>query len=210
MTGKEFLTALMMLPFIAYVNIHNNIEVSDIIMAQPIRTAYRPEDDGITHINVYSRGKTELGQQLSHFAYSPFTHPELGFFTSVEGLWYFLKTRDDRLRDLYGFDAKVLGKQLPVVPKMREEDFHRFINLGNEAKLRQHPAILAELGRSRLSLTHYYTAGGYITQPKDSEWILAHLERIRLELDPQADASNLAFLARQSQQVIEDPQQSLF
>lgn len=31
------------------------------------------ENDGIDHINIYSKGKTELGCLLSNFAFSPFT-----------------------------------------------------------------------------------------------------------------------------------------
>jgi len=31
-----------------------------------------PEEDGITHINIYSKGKTDLGRMLSNFAKLPF------------------------------------------------------------------------------------------------------------------------------------------
>lgn len=33
---------------------------------------FKPEMDGIDHINVYSKGKTELGKLLSNFARTPF------------------------------------------------------------------------------------------------------------------------------------------
>ena len=32
---------------------------------------YKPKDDGITHINIYSQGKTQLGRFLSNFEPSP-------------------------------------------------------------------------------------------------------------------------------------------
>jgi hypothetical protein len=51
-----------------------------------------PHKDGIDHINIYSRGKTEVGRQLSNFAHTPFTHKDYGYFNSVEGLWYYLIT----------------------------------------------------------------------------------------------------------------------
>jgi hypothetical protein len=44
----------------------------------------KPSEDGVTHINVYSRGNTELGRLLSNFAHTPFSHPEFGEFASVE------------------------------------------------------------------------------------------------------------------------------
>jgi hypothetical protein len=50
----------------------------------------KPSEDGVTHINVYSRGNTELGRLLSNFAHTPFSHPEFGEFASVEGFWYWL------------------------------------------------------------------------------------------------------------------------
>ena len=30
-----------------------------------------PSKDGIDHINIYSKGKTELGKYLSNFTYAP-------------------------------------------------------------------------------------------------------------------------------------------
>jgi len=165
------------------------------------------ELDGKTHINVYSRGVTGLGRALSHFAQTPFEHPELGFFTSVEGLWYYLRTRDESLRDLAGFDAKKVGRELPLVhPQLPEAEFRRLINLGNEAKIHQTPAILDALGTTTLPLTHYYVTKGFGAKPADSEWILAHLETIRLTLNPHADASNIAYLEAKKKEVEQESQ----
>ena len=44
--------------------------------------------DGMTHINVYSKGKTEIGRWLSNFAYSPIDLGNEGYFSSIEGYWY--------------------------------------------------------------------------------------------------------------------------
>jgi hypothetical protein len=43
---------------------------------------YKPEDDGKTHINVYSKGLTELGQFLSNFAEAPAQTPDGEFILS--------------------------------------------------------------------------------------------------------------------------------
>ena len=48
-----------------------------------------PTEDGITHINIYSKGQTELGKMLSNFAKFPIQTVD-GNFMSVEGYWYFL------------------------------------------------------------------------------------------------------------------------
>ena len=44
---------------------------------------YLPIDEGVTHINIYSKSKLELGKLLSNFAKTPFTHPVYGEFASV-------------------------------------------------------------------------------------------------------------------------------
>lgn len=72
-----------------------------------------PDEDGITHINVYSKGKTELGQLLSNFAYTPFVHSEYGKFNSIEAFWYYYFTgcKHDDLKLLYGYKAKEKGRK---------------------------------------------------------------------------------------------------
>ena len=48
---------------------------------------YKPLNDGVDHINIYSRGKTQLGRMLSNFYLSPFNHPVYGGFNTVEGFY---------------------------------------------------------------------------------------------------------------------------
>lgn len=157
-----------------------------------------PALDGITHINIYSAGQTTLGQELSHFSRRPIVHPEFGHFDSNEGLWYWTSRRDDRLRHLSGFQAKQLGRSLPRLIELPEEEFRAIINLGNETKLNTYPAIKQALIESVLPLTHYYAKAynGVMTvkSPADSEWILAFFEKVRFEHNPAADMSNTKFL----------------
>ena len=48
-----------------------------------------PRDDGVHHLNVYTKAVTVLGRWLSNFTHSPFTHPEYGGkFESMEGFYY--------------------------------------------------------------------------------------------------------------------------
>ena len=52
------------------------------------------EDDGVTHINVYSKGATALGRALSNFARIPVVVVPNGRFESVEAYWYWLRVME--------------------------------------------------------------------------------------------------------------------
>jgi hypothetical protein len=94
-------------------------------MTQPT-TAIDPELDGVAYVNVYSKGRTELGRLLTNFAFAPFKHPRYGHFAGLEAFWYWLSTgrQHDKLRRLYGASAKMVGRTLPKVPY---EDFQKEI-----------------------------------------------------------------------------------
>lgn len=163
-----------------------------------------PEDDGKTHINIYSKGKTRLGRDLSNFAHTPFTHKEHGAFASVEGYWYWLTRQDERLRHAHGFEAKQLGQSLPEVKRWHSEKFQSLIVEALEAKLAKHPAISSELSKTSLPLTHYY-ANYYngklkVSTPPGSEFLLAHFEAHRLQHNPAADCTNTAKLEHRKEQ----------
>ena len=55
-----------------------------------------PRNDGIDHINVYSKGKTELGRMLTNFAYIPFEYKGIKY-ASVEAWWYCYLLGDNAL-----------------------------------------------------------------------------------------------------------------
>lgn len=138
---------------------------------------YYPEKDGVNHINVYSRGKTELGRLLTNFAETPFKHPEHGWFRTVEGFWYWLKTgkQYDQLRDVLGWEAKMLGKKWPSV---ETENFDNQIKAALRAKLIQHPHILRMLIDNELPLAHYYVMQGSVKQA-GHEWINEYFTEVR-------------------------------
>lgn len=141
-----------------------------------------PTLDGIDHINIYSKGRTELGRMLSNFAHSPFTHPEYGSFTSIEGFWYWMKTgkKHDTLRTLYGFKAKDVGKKLDTV---QCDEFNDEIIEAIRCKLRQNRNILRLLTESYLPFEHYYWYGD-VHNPKvynlpQYKWMIDEINRIR-------------------------------
>ena len=138
----------------------------------------RPEDDGITHINVYSKAQTELGRWMSNFAHTPFTINDHGTFASVEGYWYWLGCRDDQLRTCYGFQAKKLGRELPRTVHLPDAEFQHHIALALEIKAKAEPRMLAMLKKSTLPFAHYYVFANGV---KDAgyKWILEIWDAIR-------------------------------
>lgn len=139
------------------------------------------EIDGIDHINVYSKGKTDLGRWLSNFAESPFEHPCHGHFQSVEGYWYWLKTgqRHDSLRLLSGCHAKRKGRSYSTI---HCDDFKYYIEIALYSKVIQHPEWHEPIRNSTLPFTHYYVYGNNIKYVEGSEWIMDILEDIRYQL----------------------------
>lgn len=141
---------------------------------------YNPTEDGYGHINVYSKGRTEIGRLLSNFAKTPFVHPEDGEFDSVEGYWYWLGSRDNVLRRLSGSGAKVYGRRVQSSECLLPfEEFKRKVILALDAKLDQNPKILELLKKTNADLVHYYVFNGAVVEPAEHKWIIQHLEMRR-------------------------------
>ena len=125
-----------------------------------------PETDGVDHINVYSKGKTLLGRQLSNFAFTPFDYNGKRF-ASVEAWWYWQGRNHDEkeLRQLFGFKAKQIGRLLPRTPTPKTEELYTVYS----AKLAAHPQIQQALNNSTLPFSHYYVYND-ITTPA-TRWL---------------------------------------
>lgn len=150
--------------------------------------------DGVDYINIYSRGKTRLGRNLSHFARTPFIHPYFGPFESMEGFWFYMKTGKihDQLRYLYGNRAKQYGKNLAT---KYDVDFKEDILAGNYQKIIQNDGLRQAFINSELPLTHYYlfeqqvdafmdvgVRKSIVIFPKNSDWLIDGLEEIRIAM----------------------------
>jgi hypothetical protein len=145
---------------------------------------WNPAEDGISHINVYSRGKTEEGKWASNFQYAPFVHPTHGRFDSIEGLWYWLSVdpknpRRDWLRFAAGAEAKNMGRNLRGKDWVASPSFEESIRLGLRAKFDFHPARREAFQKTTLPLAHYYVMGGRVKSVSDGQWILDELDAIR-------------------------------
>jgi hypothetical protein len=145
-----------------------------------------PKHDGVDHINVYSRGLTQLGQALSNFAHIPFNHPQYGFFASVEAFWYWVGTgmKHDDLRRLYSGTAKSAGiRKNPV--KMDEHEFAKIIQDGLRLKIAQNPKLREALKASTLPFRHYFVYGNnppVVREQSKHMWQMKCLENIRTAL----------------------------
>lgn len=138
-----------------------------------------PTYDGVAHINVYSKGRTELGRLLSNFAYTPFTIPFLGMFNSVEGFWYYILTGNNVCRALSGWQAKDIGRKLPII---REVPTKRELKIAYKAKMKYNPIVRQGLLLNDLPLVHYYVYGDKIVVPEEWQWTATLWEEIKKEL----------------------------
>lgn len=129
--------------------------------------------DGETHINIYSKGKTEIGKWLSNFSYSPI-QTEYGWFNSVEGYWYWLTTLNDKLRDLHGFSAKKFGKESENIQQLSDEEFKNYICKAIDVKLKTRAKWVSE--SVNLPLAHYYEYGGKKVEKPEYNCITEHIE----------------------------------
>lgn len=125
---------------------------------------FNPENDGVDHINVYSQAKTQLGRFLTNFSYAPFTCED-GRFQYVEGYWYWLSCKDDKLRTLSGFAAKKYGREVRASDWCDDSEFKRKICAAIKRKICS-SSYLREFKRSTLPFVHYYNFGGKIVEPQ--------------------------------------------
>jgi len=150
-----------------------------------------PEEDGKSHINVYSQGKTKLGQFLTNFALAPFSLPDHGKFNSVEALWYWLGCRHpdrDSLKPLHGFAAKKRGRELGAPDWVEDDLFKRTIKRAIYNKVFSNIGMAIELKNSSLPLVHYYNYKGKVVEPEDGRWVIEFLTELRTRLN---NCSNL-------------------
>lgn len=139
--------------------------------------------DGIDHINIFSRGETELGRMLSNFAHLPIQFYEHEQAESLEGYWYFLITGSmhPQLLKLHGWNAKEQGRKFEETVKPWDPDFRAKIIRAMKLKVEQHPKLKSSLKDSVLPFAHYYVFNG-VKKEAGFEWIVEAWENIRKEL----------------------------
>jgi len=157
---------------------------------------YKPQEDGVTHVNVYSKSKCLLGRLLSNFASTPIVKNELQF-ASIESWWYWTKANNindnslfplfskeelDTLRESVGKEAKILFR------KIYKEDSSSFspkqeeLKEVYELKLEAHPNIKELLLKNELPLTHYYMMFDKKVSADDFLWTVNLWDEIKKEI----------------------------
>ena len=142
-----------------------------------------PEEDGVTHINIYSQARTELGRMLSNFYHYGFDCVD-GHFESVEGYWYWLslppQSNRDILRSLYGYKAKECGKALiQQYGTYYVTDFQTRIMLAVALKMTAYKHLITP-EYIALPWVHYYNYGGKVIDASaNCMWWLESIIRLR-------------------------------
>jgi len=146
-----------------------------------------PETDGITHINIYSKGKTLLGRMLSNFYYFPFETKD-GKFCSVEGLWHWLGIEPCKdkeiLRVLYGYKAKEIGMKLKKMYKrVFDENFEQKILKAIEYKIYHNLDMFTDKLKY-LPFEYYYVFGDKVVDMKEKyKWMIDGIDKIRNDIN---------------------------
>lgn len=141
--------------------------------------------DGISHINMYSKANTAFGRMLSDFYHYPI-HTEDGDFQSVEAYWYYLSlpasVDRDSIRNLYGYQAKKKGRELRA--KAGEENllfdnrFEEKILTAIRQKIEANKHLYLDEYRN-LPIIHYYTFDGKIFDvTEDFPWLINGITEI--------------------------------
>lgn len=135
--------------------------------------------DGVDFINVFSRGKTKLGQLLSNFAHTPFKYKGKQF-ESVEGYWFYkVSGGDPKFYLVYGSEAKQRGKEIVNrQPGPTREELKEVY----KAKLESNLHFTKLLRESSLPLAHYYQYNGPPMSADNYLWTVEIWDEIRNEL----------------------------
>lgn len=147
-----------------------------------------PRDDGVTHINIYSKGSTALGVMLSNFYLQQFRLEDHGHFASIECFWHWLSTgkQHDCLRSTWGYGAKMAARKFDKVP-MPEEEFRREIIRAIKIKILTNGELRRLFVESTLPFAHYYYFGDkerakVYEQDGRFTWLTDFFEEFRAEL----------------------------
>lgn len=163
-------------------NDNYDINLNHLAKTNGLMVDYSPLTDGVTHINIYSKGQTDLGRALTNFAKIGFNHPQYGKFESLEGYWYWFATGKvhEVLRDLYGYQAKEAGKKFE---RFDVPNFEQEMKFAMYLKIEQNPELKEQLKNSTLPFAHYYfygsTGNSKIVANDSSKWFVDYIELLR-------------------------------
>lgn len=162
------------------------------------------KDDGVTHINIYTGGKTELGRFLSNFTYWTQV-TDHGIFNSLEGYYHYLKLMRavqesdisgllradliceiDRLKSMFGKQAQDYGRQLRQrlmneriwINDHPNEFFYECFRKAVITKI-ESSHFKTEFYETTLPFTHYYLINGAVIYKPHFSWLEELVNKIR-------------------------------
>lgn len=158
--------------------------------------------DGVDHINIHNDAVTELGRLLDMNAKTPFTHPELGSFHCVGGLWHYIKTRPmvEEYRILHGAQLRYKVSQMkresmsnPEAPQpVSVNGFKTIVADAMWHKVTQDEKLVNLMAQSTLPFEHYFNQGALNLRqyPSEGFWIVAAYEKIREAIKHRLDSGD--------------------
>jgi len=143
---------------------------------------FDPKEEGITHINIYSKANSPVGRVLSNWTACTI-ETSIGKFRSIEGLIFYLGSFDEKLRKLVGYEAKQYGEKVDRGIRLPEDIFRRIIVEAMESKLQHmNVDILNKFLSSALPLTHYYCYGTKVVDIPKWQWQVEEWQKLRKRL----------------------------
>ena len=141
-----------------------------------------PNNDGITHINVFNTAATNLGRRLA-LGNSYFVHPKLGSFNCLDAFSLLLNSKqpNDRFRYITYREARGIINKIRNHRKcagyvgMMKDGYRHFI-LNN-------PELYKEFVESTLPFDSYQImkASGLVVRTHKANWLVDLLEELRVE-----------------------------
>ena len=152
--------------------------------ALPHPNSYTKE--GYDHINLIDSSESLLGRSLALRSINPISHPILGNFLAIDGLWGFVGTKnhDDRCRRLWGNRLRTFisrQEKRPYVPNLKALIIDAY-----DLYLQSHQHILDELLDNELPIDCYLTRSRngkpLRERPPYAAWLLYGLNHIKLAI----------------------------
>lgn len=154
-----------------------------------------PLDDGITHVNIYTKGKTNLGKMLSNFHQCDIIIDGIKYRT-VEHYWQWAKaiyvndlaTATSILKMRSAASVKKAGSDLNTKHGIlsiyvKSEVFRELIRKAITLKVHSNASLKKLLTYNIRPFTHYYVYNNTaIEQDTHYGWMLNHIERLQLSL----------------------------
>jgi hypothetical protein len=143
----------------------------------------QPHTEGVTHIRVGTASRTPLGRLLANEARTPFDHPRLGKFESLEGFWAFVGAGGSKnplraphgIRTLYGIPAM---RATIHTEKRHDPNFRKMICEGLDCKIEQTPGLTDMLRDNELELVRYNVFEREPILDPNQRWFMEHLATI--------------------------------